>query len=253
MTRKKKAVGNDQNPCVRPVRADERDELHKIWVDGWFAPQEHQFASITPSAPVRQPSIGRIQVEMAPVSVVGVMRAAFTSKVAGMRDVHFQTRDMGALDGCAGLCAGTQNLGHTRIFSSSCSLWPRGAVMPNQKRSLRFRCPLCTTAKSNPIGRLSNPAISHGRRPPVRNSTSNYSAKPSNISIIQIKLHLVFAGCKMKSPQSICLPAGRKTSLVGGRRRLNAARSITTTIRPAPLRNGDIAVQEGNMLFAALQ
>jgi hypothetical protein len=41
--------------------------------------------------------------------------------------------------------------------------------------------------------------------------------------------------------------------LVGGRRRLNAARSITTTIRPAPLRNGDIAVQEGNMLFAALQ
>ena len=89
------AVGADAYMCRRPVPADQ-NEFAEVRMDRRFAAEQVEFLDPDAVAPARHPAIGRRRIEIAAVTMVGIMRAALARQSAGVGDMQFEPRHDGA-------------------------------------------------------------------------------------------------------------------------------------------------------------
>lgn len=93
-----KAIGYDAYVGLRPMPSDQRDEFAKPRMDRRLAAKQIKVRDGHPAAPRRHPAIGLREVEISPMPLIGIMRAAFAGQVAGVRDMQFQPFNRGAPD-----------------------------------------------------------------------------------------------------------------------------------------------------------
>lgn len=89
------AVCHDAYVRLRPMPSDQRDEFAKPRMDSRLAAKQIELLDGYPAAPLRHPAIGFREVEISPMPMIGIMRAAFAGQVAGVRHMQFQRSTVG--------------------------------------------------------------------------------------------------------------------------------------------------------------
>lgn len=97
MPMQKKAIGADAYDRFRPMPPRETGEIRQIRMNRGLTAQKMKFIYGRTRTPGTHPMIGVRYAHVTVMIVVGIMRAAFTCQVAGMRNVKLQMLDVPAL------------------------------------------------------------------------------------------------------------------------------------------------------------